>query len=104
MPAAELLPKEALERSRSGEVVVLDVRTALEWRAGHIPGAVHIPVDELPGRVAELDPDRETLVVCAHGIRSAAAAAWLAQIGFERVYNVRHGLSRWPEPLGTRDT
>jgi rhodanese-related sulfurtransferase len=95
----ELLPGEALARYAEGEMVILDVRTVPEWLGGHIPGSVHIPMDELSARYGELDPDAETLVVCAHGIRSAAVGQWLAQIGFERVANLRHGLSRWEGPL-----
>ena len=99
MPYQELAPAEALERYERGEFVVLDVRTMPEWIGARIPGATHIPLDELTARYQELDPDAETLVVCAHGIRSAAAGQWLAQAGFEHVYNLRHGISRWPGPL-----
>ena len=62
MSYRELTPTEALERYHSGEVVVLDVRTDPEWHAGHIPGAVHIPLHELASRWQELDPEAETLV------------------------------------------
>lgn len=100
MAYGEVTPEEALERCRTGEAVVLDVRTLPEWVGGHIPGAVHIPLDELTARWQELDPASETLVVCQHGIRSAAAGQWLAgQACFERVFNVRHGMSRWPGPV-----
>ena len=102
MAYSELAPEEALRRYDEGEVVVLDVRTPPEWHGGHIPGAVHIPLDELTARYQELDPERETLVVCGHGIRSAAAGQWLSQAaGFDRVVNVRHGMSRWPGPVET---
>jgi rhodanese-related sulfurtransferase len=99
MPYRELNPQQALERYQRGQAVVLDVRTHPEWRGGHIPDAVHIPLDELTGRYQELDPDAETLVVCGHGIRSAAAAEWLARAGFENLINVRHGMSAWPGPI-----
>src|SRR4051794_8789142 len=101
MPYREVTPEDALERYRSGEVVVLDVRTPAEWHGGHIPDAVHIPLDELTSRYQELDPDAETLVVCAHGIRSGAAGQWLAQAGFQDVANVRYGMSRWPGPVAS---
>jgi rhodanese-related sulfurtransferase len=99
MSYKESNPEQALERYRSGEVTVLDVRTDREWHGGHIPGAVHIPLDELTRRYQELDPDVETLVICAHGVRSAAAGQWLADAGFADVANVRHGMSRWPGPV-----
>ncbi len=55
---------ELLRRARAGTVVVLDVRPALEYVAGHIPGAVSIPIDELPARLAELPPDAEVIAYC----------------------------------------
>ena len=99
MAYREITPAEALARSQDSDAVLLDVRTLPEWAGGHIPGAVHIPMDELPGRYLELDPEQETLVICQHGIRSAYAGQWLAQMGFERVANVRHGMSRWDGPV-----
>lgn len=99
MAYRELTPTEALERYHTGEVVVLDVRTLPEWLGGHIPGALHIPLDQLRTRYQELDPESETLVICAHGVRSAAAGQWLAQLGFEHIVNVRHGMSRWEGPV-----
>ena len=99
MAYREAAPEEALERYRSGEAVILDVRTLPEWRGAHIPGAVHIPLDELSVRYQELDPEVETLVVCAHGIRSAAAGQWLSHMGFENVGNVRYGMSGWTGPV-----
>ena len=101
MDYRELTPDEALARIQSGKAVVLDVRTWPEWVTGHIPGAVHIPLDQLTSRYSELDPDAETVVVCAHGIRSAAASQWLLQAGFEQVANMRHGMVRWNGPVQT---
>jgi rhodanese-related sulfurtransferase len=99
MAYQEITPAEAMDRYQAGGVVVLDVRTLPEWTGGHIPGAVHIPMDELPGRYQELDPEEETLVVCQHGVRSAYAGQWLAQMGFDCVCNVRYGMSRWEGPV-----
>lgn len=104
MPYRELTPQDALERLQSAEVVViLDVRTVREWVAGHIPGAVHIPLHELAGRYQELDPEAETLVICQHGVRSEAACQWLAHTGFDDLANVRYGMSRWPGPVELGD-
>jgi hydroxyacylglutathione hydrolase len=63
-----------------GRPVVLDVRRRLEWAEGHIAGAVHIPLHELPGRVAELPPG-EVWVHCESGYRSVVAASMLAARG-----------------------
>ncbi|WP_030542651.1 metalloregulator ArsR/SmtB family transcription factor [Streptomyces albus] len=56
--------EELLARAAAGEVVVLDVRPAEEYAAGHIPGAVSIPVGELPERIAELPPDTDVVAYC----------------------------------------
>lgn len=55
---------ELLRRLGSGDVVVVDVRPGPEYAAGHLPGAVHIPLDELPDRIAELPRDREIVAYC----------------------------------------
>jgi hydroxyacylglutathione hydrolase len=68
------------------DVVVLDVRRRLEWADGHLPGAVHIPFHELPGRLAEV-PDGEVWVHCTAGYRAAAAASMLEAAG-RRVVHV----------------
>jgi len=53
-----------LRRLQDGEVVVLDVRPAPEYAGGHLPGAVHIPLEELAERIAELPTDREVVAYC----------------------------------------
>ena len=72
---------------------LLDVREDDEWEAGHAPGAVHIPLGDLPDRVDEL-PDEELLVICRSGGRSRRAADWLNQSGFD-AYNVDGGMMSW---------
>ncbi|MEO6414338.1 MAG: rhodanese-like domain-containing protein [Pedococcus sp.] len=76
--------------------VLLDVREKDEWDAGHAPGAVHIPLGELPSRLDELpDTDAGTLaVVCRGGGRSSRAVAWLSQQGFD-VANLDGGMKAW---------
>lgn len=90
----EVTPEEALRRQQAGALIV-DVREPEEWRAGHIPGAVHVPLGELSGRVRELDPERELILVCRSGNRSAQATALLQQAGFRQVYNLAGGLIAW---------
>jgi rhodanese-related sulfurtransferase len=81
---------------------VLDVREPDEWEAGHIEGALHIPLAELPGRLGEL-PDGESgdpsnaaalVVVCRSGNRSGRAVAWLARNGYDAV-NLDGGMGAW---------
>ena len=75
--------------------VLLDVREAEEWEICRIEGALWIPMGELAVRHVELDPDRPTVVVCHHGVRSAHVALALERLGFERVYNLSGGVDRW---------
>jgi rhodanese-related sulfurtransferase len=72
---------------------VLDVREQVEWDHGHIAGAVHVPLQQVPSRLAEL-PEGQTLVVCRVGGRSAQAVGYLAQQGFE-VVNLGGGMLDW---------
>ena len=74
---------------------VLDVREHAEWVHGHIEGAVHIPLMELPQRLADL-PTGHTVVVCRIGARSAQAVAYLTQQGLD-VANVEGGMAEWAE-------
>jgi rhodanese-related sulfurtransferase len=96
----EVSTAEVAERLAGGEeMVILDVRTASEYRASHIPGSVHLPLDELAARYQELTPDSPIVVVCEHGLRSSIATHFLRQMGFTRCANVRHGLSDWHGPV-----
>ncbi len=72
---------------------VLDVREDVEWAHGHIDGATHIPLGDIPARLAEL-PDERTLVVCKAGGRSAQAAGYLLQHGHD-VVNLDGGMLEW---------
>lgn len=74
-------------------LVVLDVREQVEWDAGHVENAVHVPLMELPHRLAHLSTG-QTLVVCRVGARSAQAVGYLAQQGFD-VVNLAGGMLDW---------
>jgi len=75
-------------------VEVLDVRNIGEYENGHIDGAKHIPLGELPDRLSELDPNTTYLIHCGGGYRSMIAASVLERNGFSRVENVRGGFSK----------
>jgi rhodanese-related sulfurtransferase len=93
---AEIEPVELKSRLARGEpVFLLDVREPEEIALATFPGATHIPMGDIPSRLTELDPDRETVVVCHHGIRSAQVAMYLARMGFERVINLAGGIDAW---------
>lgn len=95
-----LTPCELRDRLAAGEeLVLLDVRQPGELEICRIEGVRSIPLGELPARVAELDPERPTVCICHHGMRSAQAAALLAQAGFERLFNLSGGVDRWAEEV-----
>jgi rhodanese-related sulfurtransferase len=75
-------------------LVVLDVREPVEWRHGHIDGARHIPLREVPQRLDEVPTGLQVLVVCKVGARSAQAAGYLVQNGVDAV-NLDGGLLEW---------
>ncbi len=75
-------------------VVVLDVREPDEWAAGHIEGALHIPLMEVVQRVGDVPSDERVLVVCRVGVRSAQATAFLQAQGRD-VANLEGGMVAW---------
>jgi rhodanese-related sulfurtransferase len=75
---------------------ILDVREEYEWAAGHVEGALHIPLDQLPERLDELDPDCDLFVICRTGGRSFRAVQWLIGQGYTAV-NVAGGMDMWFE-------
>ena len=82
---------------RGDEIFILDVREPFEISLAPFPGASHIPMGDIPSRLTELDTDRETVVVCHHGIRSAQVAMYLLRMGFEHVLNLSGGIDAWSE-------
>ena len=80
--------------ARRARVTVLDVREPNEWRAGHVPGALHIPLGQLASRLGELDRARPLVVVCRSGNRSAAAVRHLVKAGFQ-AKNLEGGMMAW---------
>jgi rhodanese-related sulfurtransferase len=92
----ELSPVELKRRLERGErPVILDVREPAEVAIAPFPDSVHIPMGEITARLATLDPQAETVVVCHHGIRSAQVAIYLARSGFRRVFNLAGGTEAW---------
>lgn len=96
-PAREEIGRdELLRRARAGEVVVLDVRPAAEYRAGHIPGAVSIPVDELADRLDELPTEADVVAYCrgAWCVFAHDAVRLLTARG-RRAYRLVDGMLEW---------
>lgn len=77
-------------------VVLLDVREDDEWQRGHVDGAQHIPMGDVPARIDEIDRDKTLYVVCHAGGRSLRVAQYLARNGFEPI-NVTGGMLAWAQ-------
>lgn len=85
------------QRHRRHEVTILDIRGAAEWEAGHIAGALHVPLGDLPERLAEVPAERPVVVHCESGARSAIAASVLRAGGRREVVDFQGGMQAWRE-------
>ncbi|HLX37183.1 MAG TPA: rhodanese-like domain-containing protein [Candidatus Binataceae bacterium] len=98
---AQLSEIDALELKRriaNGEKpLILDVREPWEIATASLAGTLNIPMGDIPARMAELDRERETIVMCHHGVRSGQVAMYLARSGFERVVNLAGGIDAMSE-------
>ncbi len=74
--------------------VFVDVRTKQEFDAGHVPGALHIPVSEIASRMHEIPKNKRVYVYCEAGVRAAKASAILAKAGFG-VENLPESMRGW---------
>jgi rhodanese-related sulfurtransferase len=81
------------------EPLLLDVREAWEFRICHIDGSQLIPMGQLVNALNTLDPTRETVVICHHGIRSRQVARYLDYQGFENVINLNGGVAAWAQDV-----
>jgi len=96
----EIRPKVLNERLRKGdEIVILDVRNPEEAEISRLPGAILIPLGELPERVAELNTADQIVVHCRMGGRSAKAVEFLRSVGFRKVKNLVGGINAWAEEV-----
>jgi rhodanese-related sulfurtransferase len=98
--AREMSPKEFAARAGDDSApVLLDVREDWELAIARIDEAVHMPMGEVPARFRELEPDRDIVVLCRSGGRSAQVARFLEQNGYTRVWNLAGGILAWSEQL-----
>ena len=82
-----------------GDYQVIDVRREDEWITGHVQGALHIPLDDLPDRFSELPNGKKLLFICAAGIRSGLACEIASSLGYptDDLFNIDDGTPFWIE-------
>lgn len=96
--ASAIEPSELASRIGSDDApVILDVRTSEEYAAGHIPGSINVPLDDLPGGVADLQlsSDEEIVVHCQRGGRAAKAEAELRDAGYTNLRDLTGHMEGW---------
>ena len=96
---AEIGTLEATRLMNQGPTLVLDVRDAKDFAAGHLPRARHIPLRELSGRIEEIAKfkARPVIVTDRSGTRAASACRFLKHSGFTNVYQLKGGLNAWQQ-------
>ena len=96
----EITPKEYESlAAKDARVTLLDVREEWELALARIEGALHIPMGQVPDRLAELGREAPIVVMCHHGSRSATVAGFLQQNGFVEVLNLAGGIDAWARDL-----
>jgi len=98
-PGNEVGPLDAVQLINRRDAVVVDLRDASEYAAGHITNARHIPEGELAGRMKELEKfkARPIIVACRSGTRAASAVALLRKHGFAEAFALRGGIAAWQQ-------
>lgn len=105
LPPPGVIDGATAQRLHARGVTVVDVRTPQEFEAGHVPGAINIPHDQMAARAAEVGEKHQPVILyCRGGLRSGLAAAELGRQGFVAVYDFQ-AFSAWPGPVEKgRDT
>jgi adenylyltransferase/sulfurtransferase len=97
---ADITPEDLKKRIDNGEeVFILDVRNPEEYQICRIPGSVLVPLPVLAQRFRELDPERELVVHCKSGMRSAKAIQFLREQGFVKLTNLKGGILAWADKV-----
>ncbi len=96
MKSTDITAKELAGKiARGEEVVLVDVREPYEWSTGHLESARHIPMQQIPRHLGELPRDRELVMICRSGSRSANVQQFLISQGFTNVKNLAGGMKAW---------
>jgi len=91
--------KEWLDDPQREAPLLLDVRELWEFDRCHIDGAELVPMGTIPTQLTALDPNRETVVICHHGVRSYHVAKFLEHNGFNNVINLSGGVDAWAKEV-----
>jgi len=96
-PEYERTPRDAHAALATNAAMIVDVRTNEEWNFAHIPGSIHIPLDQIEKRADEIElaPGQELLLLCHHGVRSMRAALALRQLGYPNALSIAGGIELW---------
>lgn len=87
--------QEAKDKFKDNHVQFIDVRTPGEYKANHRKPFKNIPLSNLANKMDKLDKEKEVVVICQSGMRSAKAAKMLKKQGFQNVNNVKGGMNAW---------
>jgi rhodanese-related sulfurtransferase len=99
----EITPIELKSRLENGnKIMVVDMRQVWEYQSGHIPGAKHMFIQEIPARVNELPKDVDIVFQCWHGNTSQGACGFVIQNGWpaERIFSLQGGMAGWVQANG----
>lgn len=100
MPAMEIEVEELAESLHAkADLALLDVREEWETKLCALPGAVNIPLGQLPARLAEVPQAAQLVVFCHHGGRSLRAMQWLRANGVSQAINLAGGIHAWAERI-----
>ncbi|AGB41072.1 Rhodanese-related sulfurtransferase [Halobacteroides halobius DSM 5150] len=88
-------PREVEGKLNDKQIQILDVRTKREYKQGHIPKSLNIPVSKIESNLNKIDKNKEIITVCASGMRSKKAAKKLVKAGYEKVKNMPGGMKAW---------
>lgn len=93
-----------MQADKNSRVFVLDVRTPQEFAAGHVPGAVNIPYDQVPSHLGEIPKDDEIVLYCHSGRRAGLAAEELAANGYTKLAHLEGDMQGWQKAGRPVDT
>lgn len=96
----QLSPKQLHERlQQTDKPLLLDVREPWEFEICHIADSLLIPMGQIPTSFEKLEPERETVLICHHGVRSMQVAIFLQSRGFKHLWNLQGGIDAWAHDI-----